>query len=793
MPHEHPICDSDKHFIIDPITRNITNQSSKITIMQYDHNSERFTFEIPKFIECHDMSLCDAVRIHFINIGSIKTDTASGVYEVDDVAVSLDNPDAITFSWLIKGSSTKYNGSLNFAIRFYCFSDENVIDYSWGTNIYSGIKVSNGLENSDMIVEDYVDVLEKWKQEVIDICIQPATKTNLGCVKVGANLSITEDGTLSADAKEIEIDNETIVKTEDGKLKANISTKTSELENDSGFVAASELAAGLADKQDIISDLATIRSGAAMGATALQSVPSSYRTAEAQDVIDSGKQDKLIAGENITIAEDGKTISATGGSSVPKPLTYDYMPEGYPSKSVQTTVLMEEQECVFTDDAKSAKYYLTDPLDLVGGQTYTVNWDGTEYECVCGNKSGVLFVGNLLYANMGEDSGEPFLYDTYDNAFTTFDASLSHTISVKTIQEVVTPMDEILIPDTIQRVEGDVILPSSTADSTKTFKLTVDDSGVPSLTNTEDSTEVWTPSDSGSGLEPPTKTGSLLRGDTDNAKWSEVNADGGYGWKDAKEINFTSDMYDAAEKVTYTETDSGGNETEVTAFVKISDDVITMEEAESVCTLTFIADGEPVVYDFMQAPYNKIQQVGTTGISLYYGHIFSCSQAEDAKDLFGVETPVMVPAGTWLLNELALEASYYPFKVSHGIKHIIDKSYLPDSEPVRYIYSAEFSKLASNLRSGKTVIFTDYYLTQGGRIINFGGDMETYITLTYDSSPSAKYKYVPDDLGNIYFDHHTSVEATNAELYLKSSTADSTKTFKITVDDSGTISATEVT
>ena len=66
--------------------------------------------------------------------------------------------------------------------------------------------------------------------------------------------------------------------------------------------------------------------------TALQSVPSTYRTALAQDVIDSdlgnrieviegkeagwdGKQDKLIAGENITIAADGKTISAIVGSS----------------------------------------------------------------------------------------------------------------------------------------------------------------------------------------------------------------------------------------------------------------------------------------------------------------------------------------------------------------------------------------------------------------------------------------------------------------------------------------------
>ena len=176
MPHSHPIYDSDKHFVIDPITRNIVNNSSKLTIMQYDHNSERFTFEIPKVIEGHDMSLSNAVRVNFINIGSIKTNTNSGVYEVDDVAVSLDDPDTITFSWLISGAATKYNGSLNFAIRFYCLSDESEIEYSWGTNIYSGIKVSNGLDNSETIVEDYVDVLEKWKQDVIDTCFDYTNK-----------------------------------------------------------------------------------------------------------------------------------------------------------------------------------------------------------------------------------------------------------------------------------------------------------------------------------------------------------------------------------------------------------------------------------------------------------------------------------------------------------------------------------------------------------------------------------------------------------------------------------------
>ena len=48
-------------------------------------------------------------------------------------------------------------------------------------------------------------------------------------------------------------------------------------------------------KQDTINDLEAIRSGAAKGATALQSVPNTYRTAAAQDVIDNGLSDRVSA------------------------------------------------------------------------------------------------------------------------------------------------------------------------------------------------------------------------------------------------------------------------------------------------------------------------------------------------------------------------------------------------------------------------------------------------------------------------------------------------------------------
>ena len=142
-----------------------------------------------------------------------------------------------------------------------------------------------------------------------------------------------------------------------------------------------------------------------------------------------------------------------GGGSVPKPLTYDYMPEGYPTKAMGTVTLMEEQELAFASEGSAGQYtaYLTEALELAVGQTYTVSWDGTEYECVCYVSSSMILLGNLSIIGAGADTGEPFLYGYSPNmggGFNTLDTSASHTISVKKIVETVTPMAEEFLPTT---------------------------------------------------------------------------------------------------------------------------------------------------------------------------------------------------------------------------------------------------------------------------------------------------------------------------------------------------------
>ena len=163
------------------------------------------------------------------------------------------------------------------------------------------------------------------------------------------------------------------------------------------------------------------------------------------------RQEQIIAGkdlEPVTRMEMFlKQYGGGGGGSVPKPLTYDYMPEGYPKKSVQTTTLMEEQEVAFDDGMA----LLLNPFVVAVGQTYTVNWDGAEYECV-GFAMGedAYAFGNLSILGIGYDTGEPFFYGYNKGAaagsFNTLDTSASHIISVKTTAEAITPMAEEFLP-----------------------------------------------------------------------------------------------------------------------------------------------------------------------------------------------------------------------------------------------------------------------------------------------------------------------------------------------------------
>lgn len=162
MAHAHIVSDSDNHFIIDPISRQISNNSRKTILIKTDHNSEQFTFELPRYVEGHDMSLSNKVEVHFLNINSKTRQTNPGIYNVVDFDVDAEDNTKVLGTWLVSREATKYPGSLNFVIRFSCLDDDNVEYYSWNTAIYTGITISDTIENTETIVEDYVDIFRQW-------------------------------------------------------------------------------------------------------------------------------------------------------------------------------------------------------------------------------------------------------------------------------------------------------------------------------------------------------------------------------------------------------------------------------------------------------------------------------------------------------------------------------------------------------------------------------------------------------------------------------------------------------
>jgi hypothetical protein len=161
MSHTDKIKDADALFLVDPITRQIKNVSStKTTLMQYDHNSERFSFTIPRYIEGHDMMESTKAEVHYINV-----DTAD-VYEMTDLAIDETDDDKVTCSWLISQNATSKVGALDFLLRFSCVAEDGTIEYAWHTGIHKGITVSKGIYNTNIIVEQNADALEQIEAEI---------------------------------------------------------------------------------------------------------------------------------------------------------------------------------------------------------------------------------------------------------------------------------------------------------------------------------------------------------------------------------------------------------------------------------------------------------------------------------------------------------------------------------------------------------------------------------------------------------------------------------------------------
>lgn len=162
LTHNDILVNTDALCEIDVHSRKIINKTKKVDFLQFDHNSERVGFTMERYVDGHDMSMCDRVAVKYLNVRN------DDMYIVDDLKVS-DDGEHITFTWLVSGNVTQEVGSLIFLVNFRCWNDGGVITYNWSTQPCSTYSILRGVESMDSNPQEHYDFWAKYKGLVDEV------------------------------------------------------------------------------------------------------------------------------------------------------------------------------------------------------------------------------------------------------------------------------------------------------------------------------------------------------------------------------------------------------------------------------------------------------------------------------------------------------------------------------------------------------------------------------------------------------------------------------------------------
>ena len=500
--------------------------------------------------------------------------------------------------------------------------------------------------------------------------------------------------------------------------------------------------------------------------------------------------------------EDDKTISpeplppfSSGGGVQPDwnqndSTAPDYVKNRpfYTGNSVET-VLFEERTISFSNSG-GTMYTAEFPSKFVAtvGETYTVYWDGTAYECVCGEFETVQLLGNLSIVEAGSDTGEPFIMNIFNGegiAIQTKDTSASHTISISELVTEIVKIDAKYLPFPL-KPDGESYLTFSSRNS---FSLAVGVS-IKTWDGTLEyfaSDKTWTVWDGRSVLSAvPTGSGYAiyLRGTgntvitgNDISRW-QLNG------SDIACIGNIENLLD------YTIVESGEHPTMADyCFSYMFLNCTSLTQAPELPATTLASN----CYDSMFYKCFNLTQVPklpatTLASNCYYQMFTDCTSLTQIPEL---------PATT-----LAESCYKQMFTDCTSLTQIPE---LPATTLVARCYDGMFLGCTSlKLSETRTGEYTQEYR------IPFSGDGTTVKWAlnnmfastggTFTGTPEInKTYYLSSDnmiaRGNeiATLNGYVKNMIDNAGCIIPSSTLNSNKKFKITVDDSGAISATEIT
>ena len=444
MAHLHEVRDADTHYIIDPITMAITNANeAKNKLMLGDHGSEIYTFELPEYVEGHNMGLCNMVEVHFINIGANKADQSVGVYPVNDLAIAEDAAGTLVFTWKVSGECTMYPGSLNYRIKFACTDESGNYTYKKWTDVYKGITISDGFDNGAAIAAEYSDILSAWE-------------ARLDALEQGGGVPSWNDLTDKPFGEEPinpyfdgDITGRETVQVGDGVRLVKMSDSVI---SEADCIGA-ELIVDLDGEQqtipvteDIIFDLAEMIGVSGFCISELFVTVVTEPGSISGIAFDKGTY--YLYSVSNDMAGYTKYFSALSGTVVKK-MDPKYLPEHLPYTETKKVTILDET----LTDPDEGRFTINEELPIEAGKTYTVTFNGTKY--VCTAQEVVFDYGTSIYLGNGENyegtgNGEPFLVGVGGGGTTVINFNWLEsqcTIKIEGETEVIHKLPEEYLPE----------------------------------------------------------------------------------------------------------------------------------------------------------------------------------------------------------------------------------------------------------------------------------------------------------------------------------------------------------
>ena len=428
------------------------------------------------------------------------------------------------------------------------------------------------------------------------------------------------------------------------------------------------------------------------------------------------------------------------------------------------TVVVEESTISFSDSDELYIAQFQSTFSATVGESYNVSWDGTVYECKCADFNGNLVIGNLSILGVGSDTGEPFIM-IVDNGsaidICTKDTSASHTISISVFAVEVVKIDPKYLYMPFKPIGKSYL----TFSSLSSFTL--------------NATKRWN---------------GILEYFASDGTWTTWDG-----------ISTLSAVYDDGEYVLYLRGTGNAIITRGAKWTLTGSDIACIGNIENLLDYTTVESGKhpPMVdgcYQNMFYNCTSLTQAPslpatTLTTHCYYGMFYGCTGLTKAPSLPATTLVDNCYQGmfygcTSLIQAPALPATTLTTRCYQGMFYNCTSLKLSSTKTDEY--AQEYRIPSSGNGTTETTALTNMFYSTGG---TFTGTPEINTTYYLSSDNMIvrenELATLNGHIGSL-IDAAIEDYANTAEYIIPSSTSGSTKKFKITVDDSGTISATEV-